>query len=324
MEKDLQDHGYFLFSLDTELATGLFDFNETRRQRFSPDGSLERKAIYQLIDLCDEFNIVGTWALVGHLFYEACEECEICPMQEWRGKYSSFEEVYKTSNPLWYGADVVEALLNRGVKQEIAFHGYSHKIFDESLMSPQDAKLEVQEWLRVGKRKNIIPRAVTFPRNRAGHLDLLKKMGMICYRGEAVVSPLSRNGRLWKYLKTIDKILGLSNVPIFDLTCQENHGLVVLRPSEYLFDINRKIELFLDSIHLHHLRIRRIIRGIHRAAEEKKIIHIWAHPCEFKTQKDFSKLHQIFMAVSDEMKQGRMQSVGMTEMAKLLLERNAA
>jgi len=125
-----------------------------------------------------------------------------------------------------------------------------------------------------------------------------------------------------KYVKTIDQFLGITNIPIFDLTYRENHGLVAIQPSQYLFDINRKIELFLDSINLHNLRIRRIIKGIKGAAKEKKMIHIWAHPYNFRTEKDFLKLRQIFMAVSEEVAKGRMQSVGMAEMAKLLVNRN--
>ena len=318
----MEEKGYFIFSLDTELATGRFDRDDLRRKMFSSDGVRERKAIYQLIDLFEEFDIVGTWALVGHLFYEACEECEICPMKDWRGKYSSFDEVYKTNNPLWYGADLVETLLRKGARQEIAFHGYSHKIFAEDLMDPQGAKIEVQEWLRVGKRKGITPYSVAFPRNRVGHLDILREAGMICFRGETNILPPSNEGYFGKLVKTIDKVLGLSNIPIFDLTCQKNNGMVMLPPSEYLFDINRKFELFLDSIHLHNLRIRRIIKGVRRAAEEQKMIHIWAHPCEFRTQKDFAKLRQIFTIVSDEVKQGRMKSIGMAEMAKLLINGN--
>jgi hypothetical protein len=316
----LEDQGFFIFSLDTELATGRFDNDEGRHKLFSPDGSLERNTINQLIDLFEEFKIVGTWAIVGHLFYDKCEYCEICPLKDWKGRYSSFDEAYGTNNPLWYGADIIETLLMKGPRQEIAFHGYSHKIFNENLMSPHEAKIEVQEWLRVGKRKGITPYSVTFPRNWIGHLDILKEAGMICYRGEPERSYLSKNKYFGKYIKTIDQVFGLSNIPIFDLAHNENHGLVILRPSQFLFDINRRFELFLDSLNLENMRIRGIIRGVKRAAKEKKMIHIWAHPCEFRTEKDFSKLRQIFMAVAEEVKQGRMQSVGMAEMARLLVK----
>src|SRR5690349_20958007 len=268
----MEDKGFFIFSMDTELAEGHFDNDEARHRLFSQNGSIERETILKLIDLFEEFNIIGTWAVVGHLFYDKCEYCEPCPMKDWKGQYSSFEEVYGTNNPLWYGADIIEMLLGRGKRQEIGFHGYSHKIFSEDQMTQQDAKIEVQEWLRVGKRRGIIPHAVVFPRNQIGHLDVLKDAGMICYRSEPEMS--FTNKYFGKYVKTIDQFLGITNIPIFDLTYRENHGLVAIQPSQYLFDINRKIELFLDSINLHNLRIRRIIKGIKGAAKEKKMIHI--------------------------------------------------
>jgi hypothetical protein len=321
--QNIEDKGYFIFSLDTELVAGRYDRDEIRQKIFSKDGSRERQTILRLVDLFEEFNIVGTWATVGHLLRDKCEYCETCPMMDWKGKYSSFEEVYGTENPLWYGADIIDALLSRGARQEIGFHGYSHKIFDEKLMSAREAQIEIQEWLNVGRRKGIVPLSATFPRNRIGHLNLLREAGFICYRNTPEISLLNNQKYFGKYLKTIDQILGLTKIPIFDLTYQENHGLVILHASQYLFDFNRRFELLIDSLNLHNLRIQRIIKGVKRAAKEKKMIHIWAHPCEFRTEKDFLKLREIFIAVTEEVQAGRMQSVGMNEMARIIIKRHA-
>ncbi len=127
----MDETGYFLFSLDTELATGRFDHDKDRKKRFSRDGSRERRSINRLIDLFEEYSIAGTWAIVGHLFYDRCEYCEICPAMDWKGKYSSFDEVYGTDNPMWYGLISLNCSLADRPRQEIAFHGFSHKIFDE-------------------------------------------------------------------------------------------------------------------------------------------------------------------------------------------------
>jgi hypothetical protein len=316
--------GYFLFSLDFELAIGRFDQDLRRKKMFSEDGSNERKTILRLIELFEEYNIVGTWATVGHLLYDKCEYCVVCPLMDWKGKYSSFNDVYNTSNPLWYGRDIVEALLHKGIRQEIAFHGFSHKIFDEHLMSSKQAEIEVQEWLRVAERIGVIPHAVIFPRHVVGHLDILRKAGIICYRGEPKRSWLIQNKIFGRYIKAIDQILGLSNLPIFDLANNQDHGMVTLFSSQCFFDLNRRFELFLDYFNLHNLRFRRIIRGIKYAADEKKMIHIWAHPCDFRTEKDFIKLRHIFSAVTREVRLGRMRSVGMTEMAKIIIDKYIA
>ena len=322
LEQNIENTGYFIFSLDTELAAGRFDRDEIRNKMFSKNGLRERETILRLIDLFEEYKIAGTWAIVGHLFHEICEYCETCPLKDWEGKYSSFEEVYGTNNPLWYGADIIEDLLCKGARQEIAFHGYTHKIFDENMMTAQEARTEVQEWLNVGKKKGIVPLSVTFPRNRDGHLDILKEAGFICYRNKPEISVYSNHKYIGKILKTVDYLLGISKIPIFDLTYLENQGMVVLRVSQYLFDFNRRFELFIDSLNLQNLRINRIIKGVKRAAQEKKMIHIWAHPCEFRTEKDFSKLREIFIAVSEEVRMGRMQSVGMNKMARIIFKKH--
>lgn len=323
-EFDMDETGYFLFSLDTELATGCFDLDTDRARGFSRDGTRERQSINRLIDLFEEYNITGTWAIVGHLFHDRCEYCKDCLMMDWRGRYSSFEEVYGTNNPLWYGSDIIEALRVRGPRQEIAFHGFSHKIFDETQMRAEEAEKEVQEWLRMADPKEVVPYAVTFPRHVVGHLDILRRAGFICYRGEPTRPWLVRNKLLGRYVKAIDQVLGLSKIPIFDLQKIEDHGLVTLFSSQCFFDLNRRFEHFLDALNLYNLRFRRVIRGIRAAAEEKKMIHIWAHPCDFRTEKDFIKLRHIFAAVSQEIKKGRIMSVGMTEMARLIIaEHNA-
>jgi hypothetical protein len=66
---------------------------------------------------------------------------------------------------------------------------------------------------------------------------------------------------------------------------------------------------------LEHLRMRRILRAVRRAGREGKILHLWAHPWEFRTEKDFSKLSKTLDAVAEEVRRGRMVSMGMTELA---------
>ncbi|MCK4791940.1 MAG: polysaccharide deacetylase family protein [Desulfobacteraceae bacterium] len=313
--------GHFVFSLDTELAWGFFDLDRRRSKQFSSDGTRERRSIERLLDVLDEFGIVGTWAIVGHLFYEKCEVCDICPILEWKGRYQSFEEVYKTEDPLWYGADIVEALLARGSQHEFAFHGYTHEVFEESRMSEEAARIEIQEWLRLSMRKGIVPQAVIFPRGLVGHLRVFKEAGFICYRSEEDLPRLFRLSYVGKLIKSIDHILSLSTPPVYDLNGVGPRGLVNLRSSQHFFGFNRKLEMILDSVNLHKLRINRMIKGVKKAADEKKIIHIWAHPWEFRTEKDFEKLRYLLGYVSEETNQGRIQSIGMAALAEIAMNR---
>jgi len=318
-----KETGYFVFSLDTELAIGYFDWDKKRAERFSPDGSRERWSIRSILGLLDEFNLVATWAVVGHLFYERCEFCKVCPIKEWQGKYKSFEEVYGTGNPLWYGADVFQWILNSRLNHEIGFHGYTHELFSEKVMSRERATLEIEEWMRLAGRHGITPKSVVFPRDKSGHLDVMAEHGLVCYRSEQFVPLVIRNKYFGKYAKVMDHILSISTPPVYNPDEFENNGIVRLLASQHFFDFNRKAELILDGLNLHYLRIKRMLRAVQKAAEEKKVVHIWAHPWEFRTQKDIEKLRLLFECVSEEIEKGRMQSIRMIDLAEMVRTRPA-
>lgn len=313
--------GYFIFSLDTELGTGFFDLDEDRKNLFSPDGSREREKIARVLALLNEYQIVATWAVVGHIFYKQCEECEICPILEWKGKYKSFEEAYKTSHPLWYGADVIDMLLAQTTKHEIAFHGYSHEIFDERRMSKEKAEVEIREFIRVASRRGVEAKSIVFPRDKVGHLDIFEKYGFVSYRSEEFLPLIIRNKYfVGKIIKTLDHILGLTTPPIYDLAEFKTGRLINLIATQHIFGFNRKVDLILDAWNLSLLRMRRIVKAIQKASAQNKVVHIWAHPWEFRTEQDFDKLRYIFEHVAQEVRAGNMQSVTMNEMATIVAQ----
>lgn len=311
--------GYFIFSLDTELGTGYFDKDDDRKELFSADGSQEREKIARILDLLEEYQIIATWAVVGHIFYERCEECEICPILEWKGKYKSYEEAYKTQHPLWYGADVVDTLLNAKLNHEIAFHGYSHETFDS--ISREKAEVDIQEFMRVASRKGIEAKSIVFPRNKVGHLDLFEKYGFLCYRGEEPLPPHAKNKHIvGKVAKHLDHVLGISTPPIYEMEEFAGGNMINLKETQHIFGFNRKTEILLDGWGLPYLRIRRMTNAIRKAASEKKVAHIWAHPWEFRTDADFGKLRYIFESVAEEVATGRMKTISMIDMANLVTQ----
>jgi hypothetical protein len=117
-------------------------------------------------------------------------------------------------------------------------------------------------------------------------------------------------------------MLSVSTPPVYELNGVESWGLVNLPSSQGFFGFSWRTEMVLDSLNLHKLRIRRMIKGVKKAAEEKKVIHIWVHPCDFRTMKDIEKLRYLLGAVADEMSKGRIQSVGMSYLARQILEQD--
>lgn len=310
--------GYFIFSLDTELATGYFDMDEDRHRLFSVDGKPERSRITKILQLCEQYQIHATWALVGHLFFSRCECCEPCPLASWRGKYQSFNEAYGTENPLWYGADVVKQIHQCSVPQEIGFHGFSHRVFTEEGISEEDAAVEISEWKRLAARYGIDGRSVVFPRDKIGHLAQLHKAGFDNYRFETPLPLWQRNRIVGRYLKTVDHILGISRPPIHHAVDMVDDGLLRMPDSQHLFAFNLKVDAILDRIGLPTLRIQRILRGIRRAAKEGKIFHLWAHPWEFRSSGDWIKLEAIFETVRMMELSYGLQSITMGAMADVI------
>jgi hypothetical protein len=305
--------GFFLFSLDVELGWGYYDSDRLRSRLLSPDGSRERKSVKRLLDLLDEYGITATWAVIGHLFYERCEACDICPVLEWKGKYRSFEEIYKTCEPLWYGADIIDLLLTQGARHEIAFHGYTHQAFNA--ISEEQAKFELQEWLRLGCRKGIVPRTVIFPRHAIKHLNIFRESGFICYRGKEDTPASYDLGVIGRMIRNLDYSLSITSPPVYELSGVDSSGMVNLPSSGHFFGYSRRFECLLDRLDLHNLRIKRMVKGVKKAANEGKVIHYWAHPWEFRTEKDFRRLRYLFSHVADEIDRGGIQSVGMAELA---------
>jgi peptidoglycan/xylan/chitin deacetylase (PgdA/CDA1 family) len=319
MKENSNKTGYFIFSLDTELGTGYFDLDEARKRIFSADGSRERENISRILELLEEYQITATWAVVGHIFYEHCEECKICPILEWKGKYQSYEDAYKTRHPLWYGADVIDMLLNQKMKHEIAFHGYSHRTFNS--MSREEAEVEIQEFIRVASRKGIVAKSIVFPRNKVGHLDLFQKYGFLCYRSEESLPLLTRNKYIvGRIAKSLDHILGISTPPIHEVKDFAAGNMVNLIATQHVFGFSRTTDLLLDKWGFPNLRVRRITRAIRNAASQKKVAHIWVHPEEFRTEGAFSKLRYIFESVAEEVGAGRMKTISMIDMAHIVAQ----
>ena len=316
--KQSLESGYFLFSLDTEFAWGHYDYDDIRARLFSSDGSRERRKVARIIEILNEFEIVGTWAIVGHLWFERCADCEICPIRAWEGRYASAQQIIGTNHPLWYARDMIEGLLTSPKPQEIAFHGYTHTPYSEQTMSREEARIEISEGQRLAKLNGVNMTAMVFPRNRIGHLDLLHEAGFTCFRGAEVWPPAYYKPILGNFLRHFNHYVSVLSTPQVFLPRIDDSGLVDLPASRWLFGLNRRVDNALDNLGIGNLRVDSMIRGIRRAAEEKKIIHLWAHPYEFETDRDFDMLRRLSEVVAEEAQRNRMRSVGMSELADLV------
>jgi hypothetical protein len=271
--------------------------------------------------MMDAFGVVATWAITGHLFYEKCEECDICPILDLRGKDNRFDQIWGTREPMWYGADVVEMLLSRDAGHEIGCHGYTHRLFNR--LSIHDARFEIQEWLRLARRRGILHQTVIFPQGGIDHLDLFREAGFICYRGKDLRHPALRIPLLGKILNHINLRVTILTPQVYEVQA-DPLGLVNIPSSQWLFRTNRRLEAILDSLNLHTLRLQPTMKSIKRAAAESKVIHLWVHPHDLRTEKDFAKLRFVFEGFAEQAKAGRLQSITMGDLARQTLNKGSS
>src|SRR5579885_94526 len=120
----------FVLSLDTELVWGSFDIVPPATfDAWYPD---LRTVIRGILDALVDLEMAATWAVVGHLFLEACDRGaggEAHPdlprpalsfrPGDWFGADPCTD---RHRDPLWYGDDIVDLLLAAPVAQEIGSH----------------------------------------------------------------------------------------------------------------------------------------------------------------------------------------------------------
>ncbi len=314
--KNGPQNGYFVFSLDTELAWGDL-WAQTGTRGATRNGTAEREAIRRLLDLMDEYGIRATWAFTGHLFYEECERCAVCPIMSLKDKDTRFDLIWGTRHAMWYGSDILEAVVSRHSGHEIACHGYTHRYFDK--LTQDEARLEINEWLRLAGRRGLAHYTVIFPQGRIQHLDLFREAGFVCYRGKDVRHPLLSVPFFGKVLNRINLRLSLLPPQVFDAKC-DGSGLVNIPSSQWIFRTDRRIETALDTLQMPYLRLRPAARAIRKAAESGKVIHLWAHPHEFRTERDFDKLRFLFRCFAENSRERTLQSITMAELAQRVLD----
>src|SRR5262249_40933587 len=77
----------------------------------------------------------------------------------------------------------VEKIRTCAVPQEIGSHGFAHVIFGDPGCSRATAESEIAACIRLARAMGIEMSSFAFPRNRVGHLDVLRSFGFECYRG---------------------------------------------------------------------------------------------------------------------------------------------
>ena len=148
----------FIISLDTELIWGHIEYSSYEAVRLmKSDYKKVRGCINILLNLFEKHNIPATWAVVGHLFLDHCENEDGMPHKD----MPRFKEDWYYSDPctdikrdpLYYGKDIVEKIMSNQIEHEIGYHSFSHVIFSEC--SREVAEAEIKEGVKLAKESYV-------------------------------------------------------------------------------------------------------------------------------------------------------------------------
>ena len=162
--------GSFALTFDTELIWGSFDHLTVGEfERRYPD---VRAIIKELVALLESYDVPATWALVGHLYLDHCERSSrgiahpelVPPAQSWYAHdwYGQDPCTDRRRDPLWYGDDIVDALLRAGGGQEIGCHSFGHALFGDPSMTVDAVRSDLARCRSLAEERGVSCAASSF------------------------------------------------------------------------------------------------------------------------------------------------------------------
>jgi peptidoglycan/xylan/chitin deacetylase (PgdA/CDA1 family) len=327
MQDQIFDQGVLCISLDFELLWGSFDSGRHRKfiRHFARNGGPfhgTRSIVARLLALFEKYDVRVTWATLGHLFLDHCESVDGVRHPEMpRPNHAWFPQDWYCydpakdfrTEPLWYGRDMVEMILNARPKHEVASHSFSHVIFSDAGCTPEVAEAEVRKCVELAEALNLKLDSFVFPRNQLGHLDTLRRHGFRFTRGKmpfwfANLRPrtLRRAGHV------LDDFFAIT--PVNGLPKKSDCGLWILPVWMFLQSMDGARRLIPARS-----RISKATKGIERAIRDRSLFHLSFHPTEnlcFQTDLMFHVLEKILAHAAHRRDEGALQVMTMSDVGR--------
>lgn len=305
-------HGTVVLSVDAELGWGYHDFE-------SPPDRVEgaRDGWLRLLSLCDTYDIPTTWAFVGHLLLEECDghhpEHPLSP--EW---FARERGAWRDRSDLRCGPDLVRAVRDADADHELACHSFSHVEFAGSDASRAVASAELEACERLAADHDISLSSFVFPRNAVGHRDVLAEYGYSCYRGRRPTS--HRDVPVYRQLSKVAGGLTRPAVPPLVEPTVDEYGLVDVPASTYLFNFEGAGRRFVETVRGDPV-VRCVRRGLSAVTGTDRVLHLWLHPNNIRTESDVERLHGVFAAIQRRSEAGDVEVQTMQEVARQVRSR---
>jgi len=154
-----------------------------------------RRNMPYLVGILEETGIPITWATVGHLFLERCQdgpsgfahEDMLRPPKNlrWDGDWYRHDPGTDWGrDPHWYAPDLIQLIRSSKLKHEIGSHSFSHIDFSEDTSTRELVEQELRACIKVMAPYGLHLRSLVYPFNNMGHhyLDLIGGLGLTAVR----------------------------------------------------------------------------------------------------------------------------------------------
>lgn len=262
-----------VISLDFELAWGSFDHDHGPElleiARWTHDCGAPL-----LLGQLTRNGLSATWATVGILFHDRLPDVGTLTPAFTKGGHDWFSFVpagaTELEAPQWFAASFVDSLAAAVPRQEIAFHGFSHVVLGDPERSGGRAHQEIVRCAELARLRGIAAPSFVFPRNRVGHLEELRRVGVVSYRGRDQL-PLPIRGDLLRRVWGVGAdLLGLAPELVRPSV---DSGLVNVPGSLMVRHLRGWWRHIPDAARARRLRVA---LGLLRA--RGGILHVWLHP----------------------------------------------
>lgn len=301
------ERAVFVISIDTEMAWGL---NHRPGEVYRYPN--ERQDLRRLLELFDRYEIPATWAIVGHLMLDRCDQVGGRPHPEiTRPEYDWVPGDWFARDPCtdaaaapdWYAPDLLPLIQATAVEHEIASHGFSHMMAGEAGCSRAAYDSELRAAVAAAADRGVRLRSIIHPRNSLGHLDLLPEHGFVAYRGRRPTMTATR----WQRL--VDLSVGSDRTAVRPM----NEGQVWNLPATIMFTIDPRPRTW-------RLWIRQVERRLDQAVRRRSMFHLWFHPHNLRDRPDqaLAALDFLCRSAARHRDAGRLDTVTMGALASRL------
>lgn len=325
-------NGHFVISLDYEIHWGVFDKRsvEDYKQNLQNVGLV----IDRLLELSKKYNVKLTFATVGFLFAKDKDELKAFSPKnkptyndQKFSPYPMLDSIGHDENddPFHYalsGINKIKADGNHEIGTHTFCHYYCH-IPGQNIAQFDD---DLNSAIKIAEKREVPIKSLVFPRNMIDPhkavdqpiLDVLKKHGITSFRGKENsfiynihITKFYKNWLIFKVLKFLDAYVNITGSNTYDVfKINNDKSLINLPSSRMLRAYSNKFKKF-ES-----LKLKRIKKGMTKAAKKNEMFHLWWHPHNFgaQTEQNFANLEEIFKTYKSLNKDYNFESSTMTEL----------